>query len=150
MENLNKTPKFSVMIKQTSRGKWYVGYIRIDAETINEFENLVEELSKKVQEKVDQLNKKQDNMPETVNSYDDKNSLMMKLKELRLEFARKEGVSPFIILHDSVLKQLAEERPKTKEEFIRIVGEKKYQKYGEAFLQVISEFEKCGDSIERF
>ncbi len=49
-----------------------------------------------------------------------------------------------MIFHDSVLKQLTKQRPKTKEEMLAIPGiaDRKFEQYGEMFLIKIREFEK--------
>lgn len=47
-----------------------------------------------------------------------------------------------MIFHDSVLKFVAKQRPKTKEELLQIsgVGNKKYDKYGEEILKIVNQF----------
>ena len=49
-----------------------------------------------------------------------------------------------MIFHDSVLKYLAKLKPQTKEEMLKIegVGEKRFEKYGELFLESIRDFVK--------
>lgn len=70
------------------------------------------------------------------------NELVMILKELRLEIAREEGVPPYIIFGDITLKEMSSVYPRTKEEFLAIsgIGEKKYNKYGERFAEVIRRY----------
>ena len=66
----------------------------------------------------------------------------MILKELRLEIAKEEGVPPYIIFGDITLKEMSSVYPRTKEEFLSIsgIGEKKYDKYGERFSNVIRKY----------
>jgi len=73
---------------------------------------------------------------------DEEEELFESLKERRKERAEDEDVPPYIVFHDSTLKRLSKERPVTREDILDIkgVGEKKYEKYGEDFLQEIEEF----------
>lgn len=67
-------------------------------------------------------------------------SLFEKLRTLRLEIARSEKVPPYIVFSDKTLSQMCILRPKTKEEMLLVsgVGEMKYAKYGERFLEAIN------------
>jgi ATP-dependent DNA helicase RecQ len=64
------------------------------------------------------------------------------LRALRKEIATKEGVPPYIVFSDKTLKELASYLPSTKEQMLQIngIGEVKFQKYGEAFLEALKEF----------
>lgn len=66
-------------------------------------------------------------------------SLFEKLRALRLEIARKEKIPPYIVFSDKTLAQMSRLHPTTKEELMTVsgVGEVKYQRYGEAFLEVL-------------
>jgi ATP-dependent DNA helicase RecQ len=68
--------------------------------------------------------------------------LFTALKELRLELAREQNVAPYIIFHDRTLKELAVKKPLTQAAMSVIsgVGEKKMERYGDAFLHAIREF----------
>ncbi len=63
------------------------------------------------------------------------------LRARRRQLAEQQGVPPYIIFHDRTLMKMAEQRPKDLQQFSRIsgVGEKKLERYGEIFLQVIRE-----------
>ena len=63
------------------------------------------------------------------------------LRECRRLFAEELGVPPYVIFHDSSLQQMCRVLPRTMEEFLLIngVGERKMEKYGPAFLGVITE-----------
>ncbi|MDD5393220.1 MAG: DNA helicase RecQ [Thiothrix sp.] len=62
------------------------------------------------------------------------------LRTLRLQLAREQGVPPYVIFHDSTLLHMATERPSTLEAMRGItgVGESKLEKYGQAFLDVVT------------
>ena len=67
------------------------------------------------------------------------NELFEKLRRLRMNIARRRNIKPYMVLHDSVLKEMATEMPTTKEEMMRIKGirDRKYEEYGEIFINVI-------------
>lgn len=61
------------------------------------------------------------------------------LRECRRQLAEEQSVPPYIIFHDKTLQQICEMRPRTIGEFASIsgVGERKCEKYAEAFLAVV-------------
>jgi ATP-dependent DNA helicase RecQ len=63
------------------------------------------------------------------------------LRECRREFAEEHSVPPYVIFHDRSLKEMCATLPRNLMQFGRItgVGERKLDKYGEAFLQVIND-----------
>ncbi len=72
------------------------------------------------------------------------NSLFESLRKLRSEIAKEEKVPAYIIFNDATLKQLEAERPMSDEEFLKIdgVGKAKLEKYGDAFIKAIIDFQK--------
>lgn len=66
-------------------------------------------------------------------------ALFEQLRALRLEIARSEKVPPYIVFSDKTLVQMCILRPQTRSEMLRVsgVGEMKYAKYGEKFLDVL-------------
>jgi len=67
--------------------------------------------------------------------------LFMILKELRKEISQKEGVPPYIIFHDSTLKDMCRVLPQNQSQMLEVsgVGEVKYSRYGREFLTKIKE-----------
>ena len=65
--------------------------------------------------------------------------LFEKLRALRLEIAREEGMPPYIIFSDKTLIDMAAKVPVSKSEMLAVSGvaENKYAKYGERFLGLI-------------
>ena len=63
------------------------------------------------------------------------------LRTRRRELAQESKVPPYVIFHDSVLRDMAERRPDSLSALGTIsgVGERKLEAYGDAFLQVIRE-----------
>ena len=70
--------------------------------------------------------------------------LFDKLKELRLEIAREEKMPPYIVFNDKTLIDMCAKMPITKSDMLNVsgVGENKYGKYGERFIDVIKEHAK--------
>ncbi|MGH8476076.1 MAG: DNA helicase RecQ [Methylococcales bacterium] len=65
--------------------------------------------------------------------------LWQRLREERLRIAREQGLPPYIIFHDTTLKEMAERKPMSLEKLSLLsgVGEQKLAKYGERFIRVI-------------
>lgn len=61
------------------------------------------------------------------------------LRELRRSLAQDAGVPPYVIFHDSTLREMAEKRPLTDYDLSHVtgVGTRKREAYGKAFLSVI-------------
>jgi ATP-dependent DNA helicase RecQ len=79
-----------------------------------------------------------DNSPEAV-------ALLAELKALRKRLADQQNLPPYVVFHESTLKQMAQQRPQTLAEFGQLsgVGSRKLDQYGEAFLNAIRQF--CAD-----
>jgi len=72
-------------------------------------------------------------------SFDGDPGLFNALREVRAGLARQRGVPPYVIFHDTTLKQMAERRPTTLDDLHDIygVGAKKAADFGDAFLDAI-------------
>ena len=70
--------------------------------------------------------------------------LLAKLRKLRLEIARKNELPAFRVLQNDVLVRLATDMPVSREEFVAIkgLGDRKYEQYGDEFIQAIREYLK--------
>ena len=66
-------------------------------------------------------------------------SLFDALRDRRRELAKSQGVPPYVIFHDVTLEAMAEQQPRTLEAFAALpgVGEKKLERYGTTFIEVI-------------
>lgn len=66
------------------------------------------------------------------------------LRDVRTKLARARGVPPYVIFHDTTLKQMAERRPATLDDLYDIygVGARKAADFGDAFLDAIRTFRK--------
>ncbi len=67
------------------------------------------------------------------------------LKEVRRTLARAENVPAYVIFHDAVLIEFAARRPQSPADMRTIsgVGPRKAEKYGDAFLEALREFERA-------
>lgn len=72
------------------------------------------------------------------------NSLFEKLRKLRYEISKEESVPAYVIFSDAALRQMETKRPMSDDELIAIdgVGKAKLEKYGDAFINAIIEFQK--------
>ncbi len=68
-------------------------------------------------------------------------TLFGRLRALRKRLADERGVPAYIVFNDRVLRAMADQRPSTAAELLRIsgVGPKKLERYGEVFLEAIRE-----------
>ena len=68
--------------------------------------------------------------------------LLAALKVIRKEFAQKASVPAFVVFSDATLIDMSRRKPTTKGEFLEVsgVGEVKYKRYGEAFMEVVRKF----------
>jgi ATP-dependent DNA helicase RecQ len=66
------------------------------------------------------------------------------LREVRLRLARDRGVPPYVIFHDTTLRDMVERRPKTIDDLYDVygVGAKKAADFGDAFLDAIRTFRR--------
>ena len=66
------------------------------------------------------------------------------LREVRLRLARERAVPPYVIFHDTTLRDMVERRPKTLEDLREVygVGAKKAADFGDAFLDAIRTFRR--------
>ncbi len=65
--------------------------------------------------------------------------LFERLRTLRMEIAREEKVPPYIVFSDKSLIHMCREQPKNKADMLQVpgVGEFKFEKYGERFLEAL-------------
>ncbi|MDR1617974.1 MAG: DNA helicase RecQ [Treponema sp.] len=73
-------------------------------------------------------------------------ALFLKLKNLRTRLARESGVPAYVVFSDAALRDMCRKRPRTSEQFLNVtgVGMVKREKYGDAFLEVIRDFDLTG------
>lgn len=67
--------------------------------------------------------------------------LFERLRELRLSIAREQQVPPYLIFNNATLEDMCRKRPVSAEDLLEVsgVGEKKAERYGQAFLDVIAQ-----------
>jgi ATP-dependent DNA helicase RecQ len=77
--------------------------------------------------------------------------LFIELRSLRKQLAQEAGVPPFVIFSDVSLEQMAYYLPQSPENFLRIngVGKEKLQRFGQAFMSVITSYAKNHNLAER-
>jgi ATP-dependent DNA helicase RecQ len=79
------------------------------------------------------------------------NSLFETLRKLRYEISKEESVPAYVIFSDATLRQMETERPMIYKELLAIdgVGKVKLEKYGEAFIKVIQDFQKAKETKKK-
>lgn len=79
-------------------------------------------------------------LPSQTEQVDD--SLLSALKATRTRLAQEEGIPAYIVFSNATLADMAERMPRTIEEFLEVsgVGEVKAKRYGDIFLQMISDY----------
>lgn len=76
------------------------------------------------------------------------------LRRLRKELSEREDIPPYIIFHDSTLKEMCKYYPLTKKAMLNIsgVGEVKFSKYGQLFIEEIEKYveeNSLGDQVKK-
>ena len=66
------------------------------------------------------------------------------LRSCRSQLAKEKSVPPYVVFHDTVLVEMAEQQPQTLDEFSQLngVGQAKLEQYGQPFLAVIKEYQQ--------
>ncbi|WP_085993971.1 DNA helicase RecQ [Oceanobacillus senegalensis] len=77
--------------------------------------------------------------------------LFSDLRALRKELADEMEVPPYVLFSDATLKELSRYFPVTKEDMLEIkgVGEKKYEQFGEEFLEVIRKWREAHPDVKQ-
>ena len=72
------------------------------------------------------------------------------LRALRKQIADETNVPPYVLFSDATLRDLCRYFPTTKEEMLEIkgIGEKKYEQYGEIFLQEINKWKAAHPDVK--
>lgn len=65
--------------------------------------------------------------------------LWERLREERIKIAREQGVPPYVIFHDTTLREMVEKKPMSRSQLAGLsgIGEQKLSRYGERFIRVI-------------
>ncbi len=138
--------RVSVDLKQTTSGVWYVGSFKINVDSANEFNELFDKVYPQVEKKLAFLNKstnssnsalpRKNQAPQIILTPEEE-ILFLKLKKIRMDLAMKEGFPPYVVFHDSVLRQIARQKPDTPEALRMIIGDKKFERYGDLVLNAL-------------
>lgn len=70
--------------------------------------------------------------------------LFQSLRKLRMDMAKKDGVPPYVLFTDATLRDMCRYFPISKDHMLAIkgIGEKKYERYGKAFLAQIASWRR--------
>ncbi|MFC0015434.1 MULTISPECIES: DNA helicase RecQ [Allobacillus] len=77
--------------------------------------------------------------------------LFQALRALRKQMADERNVPPYVLFSDATLKELSRYFPETPENMLEIkgVGERKFEQYGEAFLEVIQKWRADNPDVRK-
>ncbi len=91
-------------------------------------------------------------LPKTTEPPVTDNDLFKKLRLLRLNIAQKENLPPYVVFSDKTLKDMAAKLPVDRESMLQVsgVGEVKFEKYGQAFLEVIKRFKGENETLPEY
>lgn len=80
----------------------------------------------------------------TVEKADYNTDLFEALRQLRRSMSQELELPPYVLFSDMTLKEMARYLPEDQDEFLRLkgVGQKKYELYGEAFLEAIADWKE--------
>ena len=94
-------------------------------------------------------NKRMRAPPTTATLSEAGSALFDALRAHRRALAENQGVPPYVIFHDAALRAMANERPRTREQFALIsgVGEKKLVRYADSFIAVIAEHSRNAQPV---
>ena len=138
MENcLTTTPDKYMILKLTGGcGEILRGEKQIFLKVNKEVEKMVETEGGKAKRKSDILTSKGLELFEV-------------LRALRSQIAREESMPPYIICSDKTLTDMCVKVPANKQEMLQVngIGENKYEKYGERFIEEIQKFTKGNKEI---
>ena len=87
--------------------------------------------------KPEKAKKKRESLPISADQ-----ALFDRLSALRRKIANARGVPPYVIMHDSSLREMADKTPSTMEEMAQIggIGAVKLRQFGKTFLNEIQEY----------
>ncbi|MDD3362160.1 MAG: DNA helicase RecQ [Hespellia sp.] len=128
-EYLVQTDEQYPVLKLEQKGKDYL-------ESPNEIRMKLakERAEEKAEKKTVKKSKRAKSVVASLSEADEK--IFEKLRAIRWEIAQKEHVPPYLVFSDKTLALISSEKPKNREEMLKIsgVGEVKWEKYGEQFL----------------
>lgn len=125
------TKKSGLVLKEDARLLIKMAKEQVIAKTVNQGEGANEAAGKKKSSK-----------KTGISDLDSQGKLLFEeLRKLRMDIAREEKVPPYIVFSDKTLVQMALAKPQNEKQMLNVsgVGEFKFSKYGERFLQCIKE-----------
>lgn len=137
-----------IMMTLVSKGYLYMTADKFPVIKLTEKSREVLKGEVKLYHKKDLVDKKQDEKGKLeIHNFEFDKDLFNKLKDIRHQIAVEKNVPPFVIFHDVTLKEMSAYLPQSKDEFLTIkgVGLRKYESYGDNFINVIKEYCKEKD-----
>lgn len=123
----------SEQARETGAGRYVVLQLGPEADRVLAGERRVQVF----QRKPERTKKKRESLPISADQ-----ALFDRLSALRRKIAGARGVPPYVIMHDSSLREMADKKPAAMEEMEKIsgIGAVKLRQYGKAFFNEIQEY----------
>lgn len=118
------------------------GSLKLNRESMSILKGEKEVSLRRIEKKVAAPKERKGETAQKAFANEDEEDLFEALREKRLSLAREANVPPYIIFHDSTLLEMVHSKPKSLAQMSRIpgVGERKLERYGHIFLELIAEF----------
>jgi len=157
-----KSPKYSVEVKQRDNGEWYLASFKLNSDTDEELFDSLNLCVEGINRTLNRLNsnhaqaaptaiekpaqKPKEKAPkkpaEEIFLTPDEIKLYTALRDLRNELALRDNCPTYMVVPNSAVRMMAKNKPETKEEMLKIsgMGEKRFDRYGNDFIGVIKKF----------
>ena len=120
-------------MRETATGQYAVLHLGFEADRVLAGEKRIQVFKRKPE----RTKAKSESLPISADQ-----ALFDRLSALRRKIANARGVPPYVIMHDSSLREMADKTPSTMEEMTQIggIGAVKLRQFGKAFLNEIQEY----------
>lgn len=120
-------------MRETATGQYAVLHLGPEADRMLAGEKCIQVFKRKPEK----AKKKRESLPISADQ-----ALFDRLSALRRKIANARGVPPYVIMHDSSLREMADKTPSTMEEMAQIggIGAVKLRQFGKTFLNEIQEY----------
>ena len=120
-------------MRETATGQYAVLHLGPEVDRVLAGEKRIQVFKRKPKK----AKKKRESLPISADQ-----ALFDRLSALRRKIANARGVPPYVIMHDSSLREMADKTPSTMEEMAQIggIGAVKLRQFGKAFLNEIQEY----------
>lgn len=169
-----KSPKYTVEVKQKETGEWYLASFKINSDSDEELFDSLNLAIEGVNRTLNRLNsnripaapnanekmaqkpavqKPKEKAPkkpaEEIFLTPDEIKLYTALRDLRNELALRDNCPTYMVVPNSTVRLMAKNKPETREEMLKIsgMGDKRFERYGNDFIEMIKKFKALGSLV---